>query len=32
MWQSLEAEVVEVFPQWPVGLQQPVLEFANMKY
>jgi hypothetical protein len=32
MWQSLEAGVVGVFPQWPVGLQQPVLEFANMKY
>jgi hypothetical protein len=32
MWQSLEAGVVGVFPQCPVGLQQPAREFANMKY
>jgi hypothetical protein len=32
MWQSLEAGVVGAFPQCPVGLQQPLREFANMKY
>jgi hypothetical protein len=32
MWQSFDAGVVGVFPQCPVGWQQPVREFANMKY
>jgi hypothetical protein len=32
MSQSLEAGAVGAFPQWLLGLQQPVWDFANVKY
>jgi hypothetical protein len=32
IWHSLAAGVAGVFRQCPAGLQQPLREFANMKY